>query len=170
MELKLSTCFITVDDHDKALAFYRDILGFAVGADVRHEGMRWLTVSPPSQPDLHIVMTSPGANPNVSKDDQRIVAELLAMGILPGLIFTTPNVDVTFEQIFAPPAPRCYRSRWTCPMACGTARSATQPATCCVSTNPKAGRQARRGQARESTRLVSSKCDITSRTKRRNER
>jgi uncharacterized glyoxalase superfamily protein PhnB len=99
MELKLSTCFITVDNHDKALAFYRDVLGFTVGADVKHEGMRWLTVSPPSQPDLHIVMTSPGASPNVSKDDQRTVAELLAKGILPGLIFTTANVDATFEQI-----------------------------------------------------------------------
>jgi predicted enzyme related to lactoylglutathione lyase len=101
MELKLSTCFITVDDHDKALAFYRDVLGLTVGADVKYEGMRWLTVSPPSQPDVHIVMTSPGASPNVSKDDQRTVAELLAKGILPGLIFATPNVDATFERIRA---------------------------------------------------------------------
>jgi catechol 2,3-dioxygenase-like lactoylglutathione lyase family enzyme len=27
MEIKLSQCFIAVDDHDKALAFYRDVLG-----------------------------------------------------------------------------------------------------------------------------------------------
>jgi predicted enzyme related to lactoylglutathione lyase len=101
MELKLSTCFITVDDHDKALAFYRDVLGFTVGADVKYEGMRWLTVSPPAQPDIQVVMQSPGASANVSKDDQRAVAELLAKGILPGLIFTTPDVDATFEQIRA---------------------------------------------------------------------
>ena len=27
MDIKLSQCFIAVDDHDKALAFYRDVLG-----------------------------------------------------------------------------------------------------------------------------------------------
>ena len=41
MNITLSTCFIAVDDHDKALAFYRDVLGLEVRNDVSFEGMRW---------------------------------------------------------------------------------------------------------------------------------
>jgi predicted enzyme related to lactoylglutathione lyase len=41
MDIKLAQCFIAVDDHDKALAFYRDVLGLEVRNDVRFEGMRW---------------------------------------------------------------------------------------------------------------------------------
>jgi catechol 2,3-dioxygenase-like lactoylglutathione lyase family enzyme len=38
MDIKLSACFIPVDDHDKALAFYRDVLGLEVRNDVEFEG------------------------------------------------------------------------------------------------------------------------------------
>ena len=34
MDIKLSQCFIAVDDHDKALGFYRDVLGLEVRNDV----------------------------------------------------------------------------------------------------------------------------------------
>ena len=51
MAITLSQCFIAVDDHDAALAFYRDVLGFEVRNDVGFEGMRWVTVGSPAQPD-----------------------------------------------------------------------------------------------------------------------
>lgn len=38
MDIKLAQCFITVDDHDKALVFYRDVLGLEVRNDVAFEG------------------------------------------------------------------------------------------------------------------------------------
>jgi catechol 2,3-dioxygenase-like lactoylglutathione lyase family enzyme len=38
MDIKLSQCFIAVDDHDKALAFYGDVLGLEVRNDVGFEG------------------------------------------------------------------------------------------------------------------------------------
>ena len=44
MDIKLSQSFIAVDDHDKALAFYRDVLGLEARNDVGFEGMRWVTV------------------------------------------------------------------------------------------------------------------------------
>ena len=56
MDIKLSQCFIAVDDHDKALAFYRDVLGLEVRNDVGGFGMRWVTVGAPSQPDVDIVL------------------------------------------------------------------------------------------------------------------
>jgi catechol 2,3-dioxygenase-like lactoylglutathione lyase family enzyme len=50
---------IAVDDHDKALAFYRDILGLEVRNDVGFDGMRWVTVGSPSQPGVDIVLEPP---------------------------------------------------------------------------------------------------------------
>lgn len=52
MTLQLSHCFVYVDDQDKALAFYRDLVGLELRTDATMEGMRWLTVGPPSQPDM----------------------------------------------------------------------------------------------------------------------
>jgi predicted enzyme related to lactoylglutathione lyase len=38
MDINLSQCFIAMDDHDTALAFYRDVLGLAMRNDVGFEG------------------------------------------------------------------------------------------------------------------------------------
>ncbi|MDX3534612.1 VOC family protein [Streptomyces sp. MB09-01] len=101
MTIKLSQCFIAVDDHDKALAFYRDVLGMEVRNDVGFEGMRWVTVGSPEQPDVEIVLEPPLANPNASPTDKQQMAELLAKGMLRGVIFSTDDVDATFERIQA---------------------------------------------------------------------
>jgi catechol 2,3-dioxygenase-like lactoylglutathione lyase family enzyme len=101
MDIELSTCFIAVDDHDKALAFYRDVLGMEVRNDVGFEGMRWVTVGSPSQPDLDIVLEPPSANPNSSPADKEAMAQLLAKGMLRGVIFRTDDCDATFERIRA---------------------------------------------------------------------
>jgi predicted enzyme related to lactoylglutathione lyase len=99
MEIKLSQCFIAVDDHDKALAFYRDVLGLEVRNDVGFEGMRWVTVGSPAQPDVEIVLEPPLADPNASPADRQTMAELLAKGLLRGVIFRTDDCDATFERI-----------------------------------------------------------------------
>ncbi|GAB1821409.1 VOC family protein [Herbidospora sp. RD11066] len=99
MDIKLQQCFIAVDDHDTALAFYRDVLGLEVRNDVAYEGMRWVTVSPPSQPEVEIVLEPPLADPNASAEDKETMSELLAKGLLRGLIFGTDDVDATFEKI-----------------------------------------------------------------------
>jgi predicted enzyme related to lactoylglutathione lyase len=101
MDIKLSQCFIAVDDHDKALAFYRDVLGLEVRNDVEFEGMRWVTVGSPSQPDVEIVLEPPTGDPNASPADKQAMAELLAKGMLRGVIFSTDDCDATFERIQA---------------------------------------------------------------------
>jgi predicted enzyme related to lactoylglutathione lyase len=101
MDIRLSTCFIAVDDHDKALAFYRDVLGLEVRSDVEYEGMRWVSVGAPSQPDVEIVLEPPLAHPNASDEDKQAAAELLAKGHLHGVIFRTDDCDATFEHIRA---------------------------------------------------------------------
>ncbi|MDV5147307.1 VOC family protein [Streptomyces sp. SBC-4] len=101
MNVKLSQCFIAVDDHDKALTFYRDALGLEVRNDVGFEGMRWVTVGSPTQPDVEIVLEPPLADPNASAADRQAMAELLAKGMLRGVIFSTDDVDATFEHVRA---------------------------------------------------------------------
>lgn len=101
MDIRLSQCFIPVDDHDKALAFYRDVLGLEVRNDVAFEGMRWVSVGSPSQPDVEIVLEPPVADPGASAADKEAAAELLAKGLLRGVIFRTDDCDATFERIRA---------------------------------------------------------------------
>lgn len=101
MELKVQDCFIAVDDHDKAIAFYRDALGFEVRNDVSAYGMRWVTVGPPSQPDLNIVLEPPAADPGVSASDRELINDLLAKGLLRGLNFATSDVDAAFDHVQA---------------------------------------------------------------------
>ncbi|QIJ63853.1 VOC family protein [Streptomyces sp. JB150] len=101
MDITLSQCFIAVDDHDKALAFYRDTLGLEVRRDVSFEGMRWVTVGSPAQPGVEIVLEPPVADPNASEADRRAMAELLAKGLLRGVIFSTDDCDALFERVQA---------------------------------------------------------------------
>jgi predicted enzyme related to lactoylglutathione lyase len=99
MDIQLSSCFLAVDDHDKALPFYRDVLGLEVRNDVAFEGMRWVTLGPASQPEVNIVLEPPLADPNASAADKQAMAELLAKGLLRGVIFSTDDCDATFERI-----------------------------------------------------------------------
>lgn len=101
MDIKLKQCFIAVDDHDKALAFYRDALGLEVKKDVGFEGMRWVTLASPTQPDVEVVLEPPLADPNASPDDRQAMAELMAKGMLRGVIFSTEDCDATFDRLAA---------------------------------------------------------------------
>lgn len=101
MELKLLNCFLAVDDHEKAIAFYRDALGFEVRNDVRAYGMRWTTIGPPSQPDINIVLEPAAADPGISAADREALNDLLAKGLLRGVNLATPNVDEVFERVQA---------------------------------------------------------------------
>lgn len=49
MKIKLTSVY--VDDQDKALPFYTDVLGFVKKADVSQGPYRWLTVASPEEPD-----------------------------------------------------------------------------------------------------------------------
>jgi len=101
MDVKLQHCFLSVDDHDKAIAFYRDALGFEVRNDVSAYGMRWVTLGPPSQPDVSVVIEPPAADPGISASDRAAIADLLAKGLLGRLVLTTSDVDATFDRVQA---------------------------------------------------------------------
>ena len=93
----MSHSFITVNDQEKALTFYRDALGMAVTADAPLGPFRWLTVSAPNQPGVEIVLATPdmGHGP----DDTEALKMLLAKGALNGVLFTTNDCDAAFEHV-----------------------------------------------------------------------
>jgi predicted enzyme related to lactoylglutathione lyase len=99
MDLSLKYTFLEVDDHEAALAFYRDALGLEVRQDVVMEDARWLTVGPASQPELGIVLNTAGVG-RPAEDAQTLKA-LLAKGSLAGLVLETDDVDAAFERVRA---------------------------------------------------------------------
>ncbi|GAA2593277.1 VOC family protein [Actinomadura fulvescens] len=99
MTIALQYCHITVNDVDESLAFYRDALGLEVRKDVSSDGFRWVTLGSPTQPDVDIVLSQPHAGR--SQADGDALQELLTKGVLPMMIFSTDDVDATFERVRA---------------------------------------------------------------------
>ncbi|MBM7092269.1 VOC family protein [Streptomyces sp. NPDC012461] len=101
MDITIHSSFLPHDDPDAALAFYRDVLGFEVRNDVGYEGMRWITVGPKDQPATSIVLHPPAADPGVTDDERRVIAEMMAKGTYGGIILATRDLDGTFEKLQA---------------------------------------------------------------------
>ncbi|MET9524721.1 VOC family protein [Streptomyces coeruleorubidus] len=101
MDLTIHASFLPHDDPDAALAFYRDTLGFEVRNDVGYEGMRWITVGPVGQPGTNIVLHPPAADPGVTEDERRTIAEMMAKGTYASIVLATPDVDAVFERVQA---------------------------------------------------------------------
>ena len=99
MDLSIQASFLPHDDPDVALAFYRDVLGFEVRNDVGFNGMRWITVGPVGQPGTSIVLYPPGADPGVTEEERRTVAEMMAKGTYAVILLATSDVDGTFERL-----------------------------------------------------------------------
>jgi catechol 2,3-dioxygenase-like lactoylglutathione lyase family enzyme len=74
MRIHLASVF--VDDQDKALAFYTDVLGFVKKTEVPlGEGVRWLTVVSPEDPDGTELLLEPDQHPAAKEFKQAIVAD-----------------------------------------------------------------------------------------------
>jgi catechol 2,3-dioxygenase-like lactoylglutathione lyase family enzyme len=101
MDITIHSSFLPQDDPDAALAFYRDILGFEVRGDVEYGGMHWITVGPADQPGTSIVLHPPAANPGITDDERRTIAEMMAKGTYAGINLATKDLDDTFERLQA---------------------------------------------------------------------
>jgi catechol 2,3-dioxygenase-like lactoylglutathione lyase family enzyme len=88
---------IWVLDQDEALDFYTSKLGFEVRTDERIDDFRWLTVSPPSQPDHELILLEPGP-PMMDEETARQVRALVAKGVLGPGAFETEDCQGTYEQ------------------------------------------------------------------------
>jgi uncharacterized glyoxalase superfamily protein PhnB len=99
MDLTIHNTFLPADNPEASLAFWRDTMGFEVRLDVGYGDMRWITVGPPGQPQTSIVLHPPAADPGITDDEKRTIAELMAKGSYASIVLSTPNVDETFEQV-----------------------------------------------------------------------
>jgi catechol 2,3-dioxygenase-like lactoylglutathione lyase family enzyme len=101
MNLTIHSTFLSHHDPDASLAFYRDTLGFEVRSDVGYGGMRWITVGPAGQPDTSIVLEPPAADPGITDDERRTIAEMMAKGSYARIILATADLDGTFARLAA---------------------------------------------------------------------
>ena len=101
MDITIHSSFLPHDDPEASLAFYRDTLGFEVRLDVGTAAMRWITVGPADQPGTSIVLHPPAADPGITDDERRTIAEMMAKGTYATLLLATHDLDGTFEKLQA---------------------------------------------------------------------
>ncbi|MER5611170.1 VOC family protein [Streptomyces sp. NPDC002215] len=92
MRIHLSSVF--VDDQDKALRFYTDVLGFVKKTEVPLGKDRWLTVVSPEAPDGTELLLEPDGHPAVKP----YKAALFQDGI-PAASFAVDDVNAEFDRL-----------------------------------------------------------------------
>ncbi|MFG1691578.1 VOC family protein [Gemmatimonadota bacterium] len=92
MKITLSSVF--VDDQEKALKFYTDILGFEVKTDLPAGEYRWLTVvSPEGSPDMELVL-EPNSHPAAKAYQEAIKGDEI-----PATSFASADVQAEYERL-----------------------------------------------------------------------
>jgi catechol 2,3-dioxygenase-like lactoylglutathione lyase family enzyme len=102
--MKIATAQVWVHDQDEALAFYTEKLGMEVRSDVTMPEMgnfRWLTVSPPGQEDVAIVLMAIPGEPVLDDATKRQVEELMGKGFAGTVFLTTDDCRADVEKLKA---------------------------------------------------------------------
>ena len=63
--------------------------------------MRWITVGPADQPGTSIVLHPPAADPGITDEERRTIAEMMAKGTYGSILLATKDLDGTFERLQA---------------------------------------------------------------------
>jgi catechol 2,3-dioxygenase-like lactoylglutathione lyase family enzyme len=104
---KMSHTSIYVLDQDSAKTFYVDVLGFELRNDLvmgeefegAGQGFRWLTVSPPGQPDLEFILADPRMGH--APEHAEVLRELVAKGALGNGVLATDDCRAAFKELSA---------------------------------------------------------------------
>jgi len=94
LQIRLETIF--VDDQDKALHFYTDVLGFAKKNDVTNGPYRWLTVTAGDDPNGTELQLAANANPAAKAFQQAMKQQHQ-----PAAMFFTDDVKAEYERLKA---------------------------------------------------------------------
>jgi uncharacterized glyoxalase superfamily protein PhnB len=100
--IKISTAQLWVHDQDEALDFYTKKLGMEVRSDVTLPELgdfRWLTVAPPGQEDVAIVLMAIPGPPVMDSETAGDVRNLMAKGFAGTVFLTTDDVQASFEEL-----------------------------------------------------------------------
>ena len=92
MNIKVTSVY--VDDQEKALRFYTEVLGFAKKADFSNGPFRWLTVGSPAEPDGLELQLALNDRPAARAFQQATFQEGL-----PAIMFNTGDVRGDYERI-----------------------------------------------------------------------
>lgn len=92
--MQIKHVLIKVDDQDKALAFYTDVLGFTKKLDVGiGGGDRWLTVASGDAEGTELVLESNRLDPS------RRAQEILYEAKFPATVLTTADIDADYRRL-----------------------------------------------------------------------
>ena len=94
MKIKLTS--VSIDDYDKALKFYTEILGFVKKQDMPlGEGARWITVVSPEEPNGTELLLEP----NASYPAMKALKESLVKDGIPFTAFLVNDVQQEYERM-----------------------------------------------------------------------
>jgi catechol 2,3-dioxygenase-like lactoylglutathione lyase family enzyme len=102
--IKITHAQVWVHDQDEALAYYTDKVGMEVREDVTLPELgnfRWLTVGPPTQPDVAIALIAVPGPPVFDEDTAAKVKELTAKGASSGVFLGTDDCQASYEEMKA---------------------------------------------------------------------
>lgn len=94
--IRIHLTSVHVDDQDKALAFYTDVLGFEPKHDIPMGDHRWLTVVSPGDPDGTELLLEPDDHPAA-----QAYMQALAEDGIPAASFAVDDVEATYERLTA---------------------------------------------------------------------
>jgi predicted enzyme related to lactoylglutathione lyase len=100
--MQVSNAQLWVHDQDEALGFYVGKLGWEARNDVTMPelgGFRWLTVSPPTQPDFAVVLMAIPGPPVMDAGTADQVRSLMAKGFAGTVFLTTDDVDNDYLRL-----------------------------------------------------------------------
>jgi catechol 2,3-dioxygenase-like lactoylglutathione lyase family enzyme len=92
--MKITITSVLVDDQEKALAFYTDVLGFVKKHDVPAGEARWLTVVSPEDPEGVELLLEPSGHPAAGPFKEALVND----GI-PFTQFAVKDVQAEYERL-----------------------------------------------------------------------
>jgi predicted enzyme related to lactoylglutathione lyase len=98
MITKLSHATVYVLDHDEAKDFYTEKLGFEVRDDVTMDDFRWLTVGPPDQSDVQLVLVVPKP-PMFDEATAEQLRAIVAKGAMGSGVFDTDDCAKAYEEL-----------------------------------------------------------------------
>jgi uncharacterized glyoxalase superfamily protein PhnB len=102
--MKISVAQLWVHDQDEALAFWTEKVGFEVRKDVTMEELgnfRWLTVGPPEQEDVAVVLMAIPGEPIIDPATQEQIRDLSAKGFAGTVFLTTEDCQADYEALVA---------------------------------------------------------------------
>ena len=96
MRIKLTTVF--VDDQEKALRFYTDVLGFVKKADFSQGPFRWLTVASAEEPEGTELQLALNDNPAAQAYQQALFQQARFQQGQPAAMFFSDDVRADCER------------------------------------------------------------------------